>query len=110
MPFVPDRGQDVWLTPDPTRSHEQAGRRPVVVLSPAFYNKKSGLLLAAPVTSKTKSYPFEVPLPPGLPVTGVILADHFRSLDWSLRQAVFLCSHPSATIDETLARARTLLA
>ena len=110
MPYLPDRGHVVWLTLDPTLGHEQAGRRPVVVLSPAFYNKKSGLVLAAPVTSKAKSYPFEVPLPPGLPVAGVILADHVRSLDWNLRQAVFLCSLPSATVDETLARTRTLLA
>lgn len=110
MPYVPDRGHVVWLTLDPTLGHEQAGRRPVVVLSPALYNKKSGLVLVAPVTSKAKSYPFEVPVPPGLPVTGVILADHVRSLDWSLRQAVLLCSLPTATVDETLARTRTLLA
>ena len=109
MAYVPDRGHVVWLNLDPTLGHEQAGRRPVVVLSPASYNKKAGLLLAAPVTSKAKSYPFEVPLPPALPVTGVILADHVRSLDWNSRQAEFLCSLPSATVDETLARTRTLL-
>jgi mRNA interferase MazF len=74
------------------------------------YNKKSGLVLAAPVTSKVKSYPFEVPLPPSLPVTGVILSDHVRSLDWNRRQAEFLCSLPSATVDEALARTRSLLA
>ncbi len=51
MPYLPDRGHVVWLTLDPTLGHEQAGRRPVVVLSPAFYNKKSGLVLAAPVTT-----------------------------------------------------------
>ena len=84
--------------------------RPVVAFSPAFYNKKSGLVLAAPVTSKAKSYPFEVPLPPALPVTGAILADPVRSLDWNSRQAEFLCSLPSATVDDALARARTLLA
>lgn len=110
MAYVPDRGHVVWLNLDPTLGHEQAGRRPVVVLSPAVYNKKSGLVLAAPVTSKAKSYPFEVPLPPALPVTGVILADHVRSLDWNSRQAEFLCSLPSATVDETLARTRALLA
>lgn len=110
MAYVPDRGHVVWLNLDPTLGHEPAGRRPVVVLSPAFYNKKSGLLLAAPITSKAKAYPFEVPVPPVLPVTGVILADHVRSLDWNCRQAEFLCSLPSATVDETLARTRTLLA
>lgn len=110
MAYVPDRGHVVWLSLDPTLGHEQAGRRPVLVLSPAFYNKKSGLVLAAPVTSKAKSYPFEVPLPPSLPITGVILSDHVRSLDWNSRQAEFLCSLPPATVDEALARTRSLLA
>lgn len=110
MAYVPDRGHVVWLSLDPTLGHEQAGRRPVLVLSPAIYNTKSGLVLAAPVTSKVKSYPFEVPLPPSLPITGVILSDHVRSLDWNSRQAEFVCSLPSSTVDEALARTRSLLA
>jgi mRNA interferase MazF len=110
MVYVPDRGHVVWLDLDPTLGHEQAGRRPALILSPALYNKRSGLALAAPVTSRAKAYPFEVPIPAGLPVTGVILSDHVRSLDWSSRQAAFLCSLPPATVDEALARTRTLLA
>ena len=109
MPYVPDRGHVVWLNLDPTLGHEQAGRRPVIVLSPAFYNRRSGLALAAPVTSKVKAYPFEVPVPAGLSISGVILADHVRSMDWQSRRAEFICALPVETIAEVLARTRTLL-
>ena len=74
MSYVPRRGDVVWLSLDPHAGHEQAGRRPAFVLSPEIYNRKSGLFLACPVTSKVKGYPFEVALPTGLIVSGVILA------------------------------------
>ena len=80
--FVPDAGDLVWLTFDPQAGHEQAGRRPALVLSPRSYNQKSGLALVCPVTNQVKGYPFEVPLPPGCGASGAILADHLKSLDW----------------------------
>lgn len=109
MPYVPDRGDVIWLNLDPTLGHEQAGRRPVVVLSPALYNRRSGLALAAAVTSKVKAYPFEVPIPAGMSISGVILADHVRSMDWQSRRAEFICALSAETIAEALARTRTLL-
>jgi mRNA interferase MazF len=78
----PERGHLVWLSLDPQSGHEQAGRRPALVLSPASYNGPVGLALVCPVTGRAKGYPFEVPLPPGLPVSGVVLADHVKCLDW----------------------------
>ena len=69
--FVPDRGDVVWITLHPQAGHEQAGRRPAVVLSPRAYNAKAGLSLLCPVTSRIKGYPFEVALPAGLPIEGV---------------------------------------
>ena len=81
MSYVPRRGDLVWLSFDPQAGHEQAGRRPAFVLSPEAYNRKTGLFLACPVTSKEKGYPFEVSLPSGLQVSGVILADQLKSLD-----------------------------
>lgn len=89
MSYVPRRGDLVWLSFDPQAGHEQAGRRPAFVLSPEPYNRKTGLLLACPVTSKVKGYPFEVPLPGGLEVGGVILADQIKNWDWKARRAEF---------------------
>jgi mRNA interferase MazF len=89
MSYVPRRGDLVWLSFDPQAGHEQAGRRPAFVLSPESYNRKIGLFLACPVTTKAKGYPFEVPLPEGQGITGVILADQIKSLDWKARRAEF---------------------
>jgi len=107
--YVPDRGDVVALTFDPQAGHEQAGRRPAVVLSPAFYNVKSGLAVLAPVTSQVKGYPFEVAIPPGLAVSGVVLADQLKSLDWRVRKARFLAALPPEVLSEVLLRAGLLL-
>ena len=89
--YVPDRGDIVWLTFDPRAGREQAGRRPALILSPASYNGKVGLALACPITSRVKGYPFEVPLPRSLAVSGVVLSDHIKSLDWRARKAELAC-------------------
>jgi mRNA interferase MazF len=107
--YLPDRGDVLWLSLSPTLGHEQGGRRPVIVLSPVLYNRRAGLLLACPITSRAKGYPFEVPIPAGLAVSGVILADHLRSLDWNARTIAPIGTLPEELVQETLARARTLL-
>lgn len=89
-PWTPGRGDLVWLIFDPQTGREQAGRRPALVLSPLAYNAKTGLSLMCPITRQQKGYPFEVPLPAGLPVHGSILADHLKSVDWRERQATFI--------------------
>ncbi len=109
MAYVPKRGDAVWILLNPQAGHEQAGRRPAVVLSPAEYNGKVGLGLFCPVTSQVKGYPFEVYLPADVDVKGVVLSDQVKSLDWRARQAEFICQLPVATIAEVLAKARTLL-
>lgn len=83
--WVPDCGDVVWLEFDPQAGREQAGHRPAVILSPAFYNEKAGMLVCCPVTTRIKGYPFEVPLA-GSPAS-VALADQVRSLDWRARRA-----------------------
>ena len=92
--YVPAAGELVWLTFDPTAGHEQAGRRPALVLSPIEYNRLTGLALMCPITSRVKGYSFEVPLPPGLPVSGVVLADQVKNLDWRQRQVVRIALAP----------------
>ena len=85
--YVPDRGDLVWLEFTPQTGSEQAGRRPALVISPKAYNAKVGLALFCPVTSRVKGYPFEVALPEGSGVVGVVLADQLKSLDWRARKA-----------------------
>jgi mRNA interferase MazF len=103
MSYVPRRGDVVWLSFDPQAGHEQAGRRPAFVLSPEAYNRKTGLFLACPITSKAKGYPFEVALPAGLPVSGVILTDQIKNLDWKVRKAEFETTTGDDVIEDVVA-------
>lgn len=107
---MPDRGDVVWISLNPQSGHEQARRRPAIILSPARYNGRVGLAIFCPITSQVKGYPFEVQIPPGLPVRGVVLADQVKSLDWRSRQAVFVCPLPAAVMAEVLGKLHTLLA
>jgi mRNA interferase MazF len=88
--YVPDRGDLVWLEFTPQAGSEQRGRRPALVLSPKAYNGKVGLALFCPLTSKVKGYPFEVELPVGYAVSGVVLSDQLKSLDWRSMQVKFI--------------------
>jgi mRNA interferase MazF len=107
--YVPERGDIVWLVFDPQVGREQAGRRPAVVLSPKSYNGKVGLAICCPITHQAKGYPFEVALPAGEKVTGVILADHVRSVDWKGRQASLITRLPVELLNEVLDRIEALL-
>jgi mRNA interferase MazF len=100
----------VWITLNPQAGREEAGRRPAVVVSPQSYNSKVGLAIFCPVTGQVKGYPFEVPIPAGLPVTGAILSDQVKSLDWRARKAELICALPARTISEVLEKLATLLA
>lgn len=108
--YIPERGDIIWIMLNPQVGHEQAGRRPALVLSPAAYNDKVGLAILCPVTSKVKGYPFEVLIPEGLAVSGVILVDQVKSLDWRARQADFVCELPSEVVQQVLEKLGVLLA
>lgn len=107
--YVPERGDVVWITLDPQAGHEQAGRRPALVLSPVAYNGRVGLALMVPVTSRAKGYPFEVSLPDGLPIAGVAGADQVKSLDWRARKATRIGAVPEEVVDAVVKRLLTLL-
>ena len=107
--YVPDRGDIVWLSFTPQVGHEQAGYRPALVLSPRTYNEKTSLALFCPITSKAKGYPFEVSLPAATSITGVILSDQIKSLDWRARHARFACQAPSKVVGEVLDKLAVLL-
>ncbi len=107
--FVPHAGDLIWLTFDPQAGHEQAGRRPALVLTPKLYNQKAGLALVCPVNSQIKGYPFEVPVPAGCGLKGVILADQVKSIDWKARRAERIGRVPPLALNEVLARLAPLL-
>ena len=107
--YAPERGDVVWLSFNPQAGHEQAGRRPALVLSPMEYNKKVGLSILCPITSQVKGYPFEVVIPDDCEVQGVILSDQVKSLDWRIRDAEFFCRLPDEVINEVLGKLLTLL-
>jgi mRNA interferase MazF len=109
MAYVPERGDAVWLTLDPQACHEQQGRRPCVVLSPATYNRKVGLALFCPITNQAKGYPFEVAIPEGLRVAGVILSDQIKCLDWKARRAELIARLPGGVVEDALLKVNTLL-
>lgn len=107
--YVPDAGDFVWLTFDPQAGREQQGRRPALVLSPRMYNAKAGLALACPITSKVKGYPFESVIPDGAAVSGAVLCDHVKSLDWNERRAELAGRAPDALVHDVRERLRPLL-
>ncbi len=109
MAYVPDRGDAVWISFNPQAGHEQAGRRPALVISPFPYNKKVGLAIFCPITSQEKGYPFEVKLPKNLKAKGVVLSDQVKNLDWQKRDVEFLCKVPEEVLGEVFEKIETLI-
>jgi mRNA interferase MazF len=107
--YLPNRGDVVWISLNPQAGHEQAGRRPAVVVSPPAYNRKVGLALLCPITSQIKGYPFEVIIPQGLKLSGAVLSDQVKSLDWRARRAELICTLPRDTIVEVVQKLSTLV-
>lgn len=108
--YIPGRGDVVWVSLSPQAGHEQAGRRPALVVSPSVYNGRVGLALFCPITSQVKGYPFEVVIPPGMQVKGAVLSDQVKSLDWRVRKVEFLAKLPRRVTLEVLQKLVTLIA
>jgi mRNA interferase MazF len=106
---IPDAGDLIWLSFSPQVGREQAGRRPGLVLSPKAYNAKVGLCLVCPVTHHAKGYAFEVALPAGLPIHGVVLADHVKSADWQERGSEWIADAPAEVVEEVRAKLKPLM-
>lgn len=88
-PYVPRKGDIVWMTLHPTRGHKQKGRHPALVLSPQEYNAQAGLVLVCPLSTRVKNYPFEVELV-FKGSDGAILVDQIRSIDWRVRKVIYV--------------------
>ncbi len=106
---APERGDIVWISTGTRGRRGLPGRRAAIVLSPQAYNARVGLALVCPVSSRVTGYPFEVAVPPGLPVAGVILADQATTLDWRALRAERACALPAGTVEEMLAKLRALI-
>lgn len=107
--YTPERGDVVWINMNPQTGHEQAGRRPAIVLSPSSYNGKVGLAILCPITNQIKGYPFEVIIPEGYDVKGTVLSDQIKSLDWKARKVEYNCQLPKNIVTKVLNLAKTLL-
>ena len=107
--YRPDRGDFVYLDYTPQVGSEMAGHRPALILSPRRFNVATGLAFACPVTNQAKGGSFEVPVPAGANVTGVVLSDQLRSLDWLARGARFHGRAPGDVVAEVLARIEAIL-
>ena len=109
MSVIPDAGDLVWVNFNPQAGHEQAGRRPALVLSPGAYHEKTALAIVCPITSNTQPYPFKVLLPDGLPIGGAVLADQVKSIDRGARQLRIAGPAPRSVIIEVQAKIAALL-
>lgn len=105
--YIPDAGDVVWLHFSPQAGHEQAGRRPAVVLSPAGYNEKTGIMLCCPMTTQIKGYPFEVVVSGKR--SGVALADQVKSVDWIIRKTGYKGKVSHQELAEIRAKAKALI-
>jgi mRNA interferase MazF len=108
-PYIPDRGDIVWLSFNPQAGHEQSGYRPALTLSPKKYNDASNLALFCPITKQIKGYPFEVLLTLESKINGCILVDQIKSLDWRSRQAKLLDKLPKNILVEVLEKLGVIL-
>lgn len=107
--YIPDRGDLIWISLQPTAGHEQSGRRPALVLSPKSYNRKTGLCVLCPATRQAKGYPFEVNVAEEGEPSSVILSDHLRSVDWKARGAERIKRVSSQALAAVIARIEALL-
>jgi mRNA interferase MazF len=106
--YIPERGDLVWLDFDPQTGHEQKGKRPALVISAKSYNRKTGLALLCPMTSKKKGYPFEVEINNDT-IQGVLLSDQIKSMDWAQRNATFIAKVKKTELEEVLSKVSILL-
>jgi mRNA interferase MazF len=109
MAYVPDRGDVVWIHLDPQAGREQAGHRPALVLSPRSFNRQLNVIFCCPITSRAQRFDFDIPLPKGLEVKGVVLSHHLKSLDWRVRNARFMTRVPDHVVEDVLVMLASIL-
>lgn len=106
--YIPNRGDAVWIDFNPTKGHEQHGRRPAIVISPEKYNTLTGCAIFCPITSKSKQYSFEV-LFEGSFIKGAILSDQVRTMDFTKRNIEFIEKISPVVMEHLEAKLLTLI-
>lgn len=101
--YIPRKGDLVALTFDPQSGHEQKGRRPALVVSNDLFNRHTGLALVCPITNTDRRFPFHVAVPDGVPVTGFVMVEQVKSIDYASRKASRIAEAPVELLDEILA-------
>ena len=107
--YIPSKGDIVWIDFNPQSGREQSGRRPALVLSSNAYNKKIGLVIVCPITTKIKGYPYEVKIPSEFEVKGVVLSDQIKSFDWKMRNTEFICSVTDILVEDVMGKFNTII-
>ncbi|MEM9216032.1 MAG: type II toxin-antitoxin system PemK/MazF family toxin [Cyanobacteria bacterium P01_F01_bin.150] len=107
--YVPKRGDFVWLQFNPQSGHEQKGKRPALVLSRDRFNQKMGFVYVCPISTTKRKNPFYVPIPEGESVTGVVMADQLRSLDYRARKAQYIGCCSDFLLRDVLRRVKPIL-
>jgi len=100
--YVPRKGDLIALTFDPQSGHEQRGRRPALVVSNDLFNKHTGLCIACPITNTRRDYPFHVAMPEGQDVTGFVMVEQVKSIDFRARKAKRMGRAPVQVLEEAL--------
>jgi mRNA interferase MazF len=107
--YIPERGDFIWLSFDPQTGHEQMGNRPALVVSYGEFNHKMGFAFVCPISNTQRQNPFYVKIPDGGAVTGVIMVDQLRSLDFRARKASFIGKCPEQLLQDVLRRIKPIL-
>jgi mRNA interferase MazF len=107
--YIPKRGDFIWLSFDPQAGHEQMGNRPALVVSHEGFNQKMGFAFVCPISNTQRKNPFYVVIPEGEAVTGVIMTDQMRSLDFRARQASFIGECPDLSLQDVLRRIKPII-
>ncbi|MDA1052683.1 MAG: endoribonuclease MazF [Planctomycetota bacterium] len=107
--YIPDRGDFVWVSLQPTAGHEQSGRRPALVVSPKSYNRRTGLCILCPATRQQKGYAFEVEVSNPDGTSSVVLSDHLRNIDWRARKVELIHRVPDPVLASVVARIEALI-
>ena len=100
--YIPHKGDFIALTFDPQSGHEQKGRRPALVISNTLFNQKTGLAMVCPITNKDRSYPFHIKIPGSASLTGFVMVDQVKSVDYNSRKAKFIEISPDELLNEVL--------
>lgn len=99
---IPKRGDIISLNFDPQAGTEQRGERPALVLSPARFNKSTGYATVCPISTTTRRWPFNIPIPDGLHTKGYVISDQIKNLDWKTRNAIIKEKAPSYFVNEII--------